>query len=105
MIQQRPRLLMIQQTETEASQNLHEPEPETEPFPTEDLPGSSSEEEVSDFIDEFTSSNAEPTPHHRKRSAVKVSSVHKKSRTDENPLNFLPSKPLHSTFGALILIN
>ena len=67
--------------ETEDSQELQEPEP----FPSEDLTGSSSEEEVSDSIDEFTSSDVDPTPHQRKRSAVKVSTIHKKSRTDENP--------------------
>ena len=63
------------------SQELQEPEP----FPSEDLKGSSSEEEVSDSIDEFTSSDVDPTPHQRKRSAVKDSTIHKKSRTDENP--------------------
>ena len=60
-------------SETEDSQELQEPEP----FPSEDLTGSSS--------DEFTSSDVDPTPHQRKRSAVKVSTIHKKSRTDENP--------------------
>ena len=70
--------------ETEDSQDSQELQ-EPEPFPSEDLTGSSSEEEVSDSIDEFTSSGVDPTPHQRKRSAVKVSTIHKKSRTDENP--------------------
>ena len=77
--------------ETEDSQELQEPEP----FPSEDLTGSSSEEEVSDSIDEFTSSDVDPTPHQRKRSAVKLSTIHKKSRTDENPPYFLPSELRH----------
>ena len=48
-------------TETKDSQELQEPEP----FPSEDLTGSSSEEEVSDSIDVFTSSDVDPTPHQR----------------------------------------
>ena len=67
--------------ETEDSEELQEPEP----FLYEDLGGSSSEEAVSNSIDEFTSPDVDPTPHQRKRSAVKVSTIHKKSRTDENP--------------------
>ena len=70
--------------ETEDSQDSQELQ-EPEPFPSEDLTCSSSEEEVSDSIDEFTSSDVDPTPHQRKRSAVKVSTIHKKSRTLENP--------------------
>ena len=42
--------------ETEDSQDSQELQ-EPEPFPYEDLTGSSSEEEVSDSIDEFTSSD------------------------------------------------
>ena len=58
-----------------------------ESLPSDDQTGDSSEEEeeVSDSINEFTSPEADPTPHQRKRAAVKVPSVHKKSRTDENP--------------------
>ena len=73
--------------ETEDSQDSQDSQgsqDSQEPFPSEDLMGSASEEEVSDSIDEFTSPDVDPTPHQRKRSAVKVSSVHKKSRTDEN---------------------
>lgn len=71
--------------ETENTQDPQDSQ-DQESLPSDDQTGDSSEEEeVSDSINEFTSPEADPTPHQRKRAAVKVPSVHKKSRTDENP--------------------
>ena len=71
--------------ESTTTENTQDPQ-DQESLPSDDQTGDSSEEEeVSDSINEFTSPEADPTPHQRKRAAVKVSSVHKKSRTDENP--------------------
>ena len=79
--------------ESTTTENTQDPQDsqDQESLLSDDQTGHSSEEEeeeVSDSINEFTSPEADPTPHQRKRAAVKVSSVHKKSRTDENPLNF-----------------